>query len=46
MVVVSEPLDKDRDIWKPVPPGHMLIARAGKEVELRPMFAEQRIAAE
>lgn len=46
VVVVSEPLDKDQDIWSPVPTNHMLIARAGKPVELRPMFAAQRIAAE
>ena len=46
VVVVSEPLDKDQDIWNPVPTNHMLIARAGKPVELRPMFAAQRIAAE
>jgi glutamine amidotransferase len=46
VVVVSEPLDKEQDIWQPVPTNHMLIARAGKEVELRPMFAAHRIAAE
>ena len=32
VVVVSEPLDKDQDIWNPVPTNHMLIARAGKPV--------------
>jgi len=46
VVVVSEPLDKEQDIWHSVPTNHMLIARAGKPVELRPMFAAQRIAAE
>ena len=46
VVVVSEPLDKEQDIWQPVPTNHMLIARAGKEIELQPMFAAHRIAAE
>jgi glutamine amidotransferase len=46
VVIVSEPLDKNQDIWQPVPTNHMLIARAGKPVELRPMFAAHRIAAE
>jgi len=46
VVVVSEPLDKDRSIWTPVPTNHMLIARAGERVELRPFFSEKRQAAE
>ena len=46
VVVVSEPLDTERANWKPVPPGHMVIARAGKPVELAPFLAEQRVAAE
>lgn len=46
VVVVSEPLDKDRAVWSPVPTNHVLVARAGAKVELRPMFAETRIAAE
>jgi len=46
VLVVSEPLDSNRAIWTPVPVNHMLIARPGKPVELRPFFAEQRQAAE
>jgi predicted glutamine amidotransferase len=40
LVVVSEPLDDQRDEWIPVPPNHMLIARAGEEVQLQPFIAE------
>ena len=46
VVVVSEPLDSERAHWKPVPPGHMVVARAGKPVELSPFLATQRVAAE
>ena len=37
VVVVSEPLDMERDFWKPVPPGHLIAARAGKPVLLEPL---------
>ena len=46
VVVVSEPLDTDRAHWKPVPPGHMVVAQAGKPVELAPFPVDQRVAAE
>ena len=46
VVIVSEPLDKDRSIWTPVPTNHMLIARHGQPVELLPFLAESRVAAE
>ena len=46
VVVVSEPLDNDRAVWTPVPSNHILISRPGQKVEMRPMFAEQRQAAE
>jgi glutamine amidotransferase len=46
VVIVSEPLDKDRSIWSPVPANHMLVARHGQRVELVPMFQEARQAAE
>jgi glutamine amidotransferase len=35
MMIVSEPLDSERSHWNPVPPGHMIIAEAGVEVELQ-----------
>jgi hypothetical protein len=34
VVVVSEPLDGEHDCWKPVPPGHVVVAKAGAPVEL------------
>jgi predicted glutamine amidotransferase len=46
VVVVSEPLDTERAHWKPVPPGHVIVAKAGKPVALEPFLAEQRVAAE
>ena len=46
VVIVSEPLDEDRDGWKAVPTNHMLIARAGEKAELLPFPARQKIAAE
>ena len=46
VVIVSEPLDKDRSIWTPVPTNHMLVARLGQPVELLPFLAESRVAAE
>ena len=44
VVVVSEPLDQDRSHWKPVPPGHYIIAGDGP-VALRPFPYEARLAA-
>ena len=46
VVVVSEPLDSEHAHWKPVPPGHMLVALAGQPVALEPFLGEQRVAAE
>ena len=46
VVIVSEPLDKERERWKPVPPGHMVVARAGHPVEVLPFLQELQIAAE
>ena len=46
ILVVSEPLDSERDFWKPVPPNTMLVARAGGKAKLVPFLAEQQVAAE
>jgi glutamine amidotransferase len=46
VVVVSEPLDMERDVWKPVPPGHLIVARADKPVLLQPFPEVARLAAE
>jgi glutamine amidotransferase len=46
VVIVSEPLDTERAHWKPVPPCHLIAARAGKPVVLEPFLDEHRVAAE
>jgi glutamine amidotransferase len=46
VVVVSEPLDSEHAHWRPVPPGHVLIAHAGRPVALEPFLGAQRVAAE
>jgi glutamine amidotransferase len=46
VVVVSEPLDKDRAGWKPVPPGHLIVARAGQKADPQPFPHDRRLAAE
>ena len=46
LLLVSEPLDQDRESWIPVPPEHMVIARAGERVEIAPIDPAMRIAAE
>lgn len=45
LFVVSEPLDQVRDHWTPVPQGHVLSARAGRPVDIRPFLQELRAAA-
>jgi len=45
VVVVSEPLDANRAHWKPVPPGHAIVARDGEPISLEPFLAEQQVAA-
>lgn len=46
VVVVSEPLDMERDVWKLVPPGHLIVARPDKPVLLQPFPEVARLAAE
>jgi glutamine amidotransferase len=46
VVVVSEPLDGERAHWKPVPPGHAIVARADEPVALEPFLGEHQVAAE
>jgi glutamine amidotransferase len=46
VVIVSEPLDAERTHWKPVPPGHAIVAREGERVAVEPFLAEHRVAAE
>ena len=46
VVLASEPLDKDRAIWMPVPDNHVLVCRPGRGVELFPFMPERQAAAE
>jgi predicted glutamine amidotransferase len=46
VVVVSEPLDAEHARWKPVPPGQVLVAAAGKAAKLVPIHTAARVAAE
>jgi len=46
VVVVSEPLDTERSQWTPVPPGHVLLAPAGKRVSLARFLGASQVAAE
>ncbi|HEX4407429.1 MAG TPA: class II glutamine amidotransferase [Xanthobacteraceae bacterium] len=45
IVIVSEPLDKDKD-WIVVPEGSVLIATAGRRARIVPLFHRQQEAAE
>jgi len=46
VVIVSEPLDKNRERWNAVPPGYVVMARAGRPVELAPFLSALPVAAE
>ena len=46
LLLVSEPLDGKRDEWIPVPPNHMVLAPAGKAIEIAPIDLALRVAAE
>jgi glutamine amidotransferase len=46
VVVVSEPLDMEREFWKPVPPGHLIVSRPDKAVLVEPFPEIARQAAE
>jgi predicted glutamine amidotransferase len=45
LLVVSEPLDDLRDRWSIVPQGHVLAARDGRPVEIRPFLERLKLAA-
>src|SRR5437763_9140535 len=42
VVIVSEPLDQERSDWKPVPPGHALVARGDKVIAPQPLALDGR----
>ena len=46
LLLVSEPLDQDRESWIPVPPNHMVVAKAGQAIEIAPIDLAMRVAAE
>lgn len=46
VVVVSEPLDKQRGNWHAVPENHVVVARSGKPVEVLPFMQRRQVAAE
>ncbi|SEE87499.1 glutamine amidotransferase [Rhizobiales bacterium GAS191] len=46
VVIASEPLDAERDIWTPVPANHLLIVPKSGKPRLEPFLAEARAAAE
>jgi len=46
LVVVSEPLDKQPGNWKPVPPGHLIVARGNRPVTLEACAPAAHLAAE
>ena len=46
VVVVSEPLDRQPGNWKPVPPNHLIAARAGMPVSLQAFPEAVPLAAE
>jgi glutamine amidotransferase len=46
LLLVSEPLDGKREEWIPVPPNHMVLARAGQAPEIAPIDLALRVAAE
>jgi glutamine amidotransferase len=46
VIVVSEPLDKQPASWKAVPENHVIVAQAGKPVEVLPFMQRRQVAAE
>ncbi len=45
LMVVSEPIDDDRAIWKAVPPGYALVAKGDAPIVLQPLDASLKRAA-
>lgn len=45
VVIVSEPLDKQAN-WRPVPPGHLVVARPGEPMRMQPIRLASAVAAE
>jgi glutamine amidotransferase len=46
LLVVSEPIDRDRERWTEVPENHVLVARDGQPVEIAPVAGRRLEAAE
>jgi glutamine amidotransferase len=45
VIVVSEPVDARRADWHPIASNHVLLARAGQQVEVRPFEVEAPLLA-
>lgn len=45
VVLASEPFDQERDTWRPVPAGHVVISRPGERLDLAPLPLEAEAAA-
>jgi glutamine amidotransferase len=45
VVIVSEPLDREADSWKPVPENSVLVARAGQPIKIEPLLEPRKAAA-
>jgi predicted glutamine amidotransferase len=46
LLVVSEPLDQDRDNWIAVPENHAIIAPSGERARVQPLLHQHQVAAE
>lgn len=44
VVIVSEPLDMERSMWTPVPPGTMIVARKGQPASIEPFLRDLQSA--
>jgi predicted glutamine amidotransferase len=46
LLIVSEPLDKDRDNWIAVPENHAIVALSGEPARIQPLLQVHQVAAE
>jgi predicted glutamine amidotransferase len=46
IVIVSEPLDKNRDPWIAVPENHAIVALSGERARIQPLLQVHQVAAE
>jgi len=46
LLIVSEPLDQDRDNWIAVPENHAIVALSGEHARIQPLLHAHQVAAE